>query len=487
MKITIDGRLINLKYGKTLSEEQRPTHCNAKSLSLGVLLTPTTFVEEWRTDSEVKLSVFYDKRKIRTEFRHLNTTYLMDLWFTDITSDLVVENIGGATYLTIPLKEPAKFSFYDVHAKTQTDANSTRVPICRANMIPLQAPTPGDPALHASSSPSGQQSPPPPPQQPQHRIPTGNTPSSRYPVMVCTDKNYLRLENWTVYRIRIEPLSYHRHFVIKLLNGMADFNLVPRKHQLLKQQLTVIPASQLPTPKSHQERTELLDFEVLYLLEANITQNYLLERNLDDRFYTLLTSLDPDVSCGLLNMIAQEKKRVWNPTQTLEDIWNKHGMKILHQRRIPSHCSMLRKVVITPSSMYIQPPTLETTNRVVRHFAKYSDRFIRVQFTDEGLTRISASHNRMTQEVILNRVFQTLKRGILIGNRWYEYLGFSGSQLREHGSWFCAAYNESDNQPGKPTLPPINADLIRSWMGDFSDIKIVAKHAARIGQVRWWS
>ncbi|KAI8328367.1 RNA dependent RNA polymerase-domain-containing protein [Chlamydoabsidia padenii] len=480
-RITIDGRKIGMSYGKTLSEEQRPTHCNAKSLSLGIMITPTQFVEEWTTESEVKLSVYYDNRRMRTEFRHFDTTYSMEMKFTDITSDLVVENIGNATYLTIPLKEPARFSFYDINALDDSDKStkSTKVPLSRANMIPLNppphyhdSPTTGDSSSSVSSISSGQRS----PQPPSTTAPTGNTPHAKGSVMVCTDKNYLRLETWTVYRIKIDPLPQNRHYVLKLLNGMADYNLVPRKHQLLKQQLTVTPASQLPVPKSHQERTQLLDFEVLYLLECCITQNYIMERNLDDGFYKLLLKLGPGVSCALLNMIAQEKKRVWNPTRELESIWNKHKEKVFHQRRIPNHCSMLRKVIITPTSMYIQPPSLETTNRVIRHFDAYSDRFVRIQFTDEGLTRITAGHKRKTQEAIFDRVYQTLKRGILIGNRRYDYLGFSGSQLREHGCWFFA----SDD--GSSGLPPMNADGIRAWMGDFSDIKIVAKHAARIGQ-----
>jgi RNA-dependent RNA polymerase len=48
-------------------------------------------------------------------------------------------------------------------------------------------------------------------------------------------------------------------------------------------------------------------------------------------------------------------------------------------------------------------------------------------------------------------------------------LGFSSSQLRSHSCWFFAS-NED-----------ITADEIRASIGNFSDIKVVAKHAARIG------
>lgn len=60
--------------------------------------------------------------------------------------------------------------------------------------------------------------------------------------------------------------------------------------------------------------------------------------------------------------------------------------------------------------------------------------------------------------------------GIAIGDRHYEFLAFGNSQFREHGAYFFA-----------PTAD-LSAAAIRGWMGMFRDIKIVAKHAARLGQ-----
>jgi RNA-dependent RNA polymerase len=63
-----------------------------------------------------------------------------------------------------------------------------------------------------------------------------------------------------------------------------------------------------------------------------------------------------------------------------------------------------------------------------------------------------------------------MTNGINIGDRHFEFLAFGNSQFREHGAYFFA-----------PTQHLRAAD-IRQWMGEFSDIKVIAKHAARLGQ-----
>ena len=74
----------------------------------------------------------------------------------------------------------------------------------------------------------------------------------------------------------------------------------------------------------------------------------------------------------------------------------------------------------------------------------------------------------------MNEVFTRIKRamvnGITIGDRHYEFLAFGNSQFRDHGAYFFAPHNSLDTAK------------IRSWMGMFEDIKIVAKYASRLGQ-----
>jgi hypothetical protein len=138
---------------------------------------------------------------------------------------------------------------------------------------------------------------------------------------------------------------------------------------------------------------------------------------------------------------------------------------------VPAQYAFIRKFLITPSTMYPQIPNIETTNRVVRHFHQHADRFARVQFIDDSLGRIGGSNRGFSNEAIYNRIFDVLQNGIQVGARRYEFLAFSSSQLREHGCWFFA-----------PTKD-LRANHIRAWMGNFSHVRIVAKHSARMGQV----
>ena len=71
---------------------------------------------------------------------------------------------------------------------------------------------------------------------------------------------------------------------------------------------------------------------------------------------------------------------------------------------------------------------------------------------------------------IYTRIKRALNNGITIGDRQFEYLASGNSQFREHGAYFFCP------------LAHLGVEDIRKWMGDFQDIKVVAKYAARLGQ-----
>ncbi|RGB33663.1 RNA dependent RNA polymerase-domain-containing protein [Rhizophagus diaphanus] len=142
-------------------------------------------------------------------------------------------------------------------------------------------------------------------------------------------------------------------------------------------------------------------------------------------------------------------------------------------RHIPYYCGMVRKIVVTPTTSYILTPTIETSNRVIRYFRDKKDHFLRVQFVDEALSKVSSSNgdfNDTSNLALYDRVYYTLHHGITIGDRHYEFLAFSASQLRDHSCWFFSPTGD------------LTANKVRDWMGNFSTNKSVAKYAARMGQ-----
>jgi len=61
-------------------------------------------------------------------------------------------------------------------------------------------------------------------------------------------------------------------------------------------------------------------------------------------------------------------------------------------------------------------------------------------------------HINTHNDALYNRIFYTLHNGIKIGDRHYEFLAFSASQLRDHSCWFFAPNND------------LTANDIRNWM-----------------------
>ncbi|CAF1163510.1 unnamed protein product [Rotaria sordida] len=141
----------------------------------------------------------------------------------------------------------------------------------------------------------------------------------------------------------------------------------------------------------------------------------------------------------------------------------KHELHTIH-----SSSSFIRKVYITPSTILYEGPYREEKCLVTRHFEKQQDRFLRVSFRDEDYRKLQYTNADMSK--LYDRIKAILINGIGICDRCYEFLAFSSSQLREHCCWMFSSVNN------------VSASIIRFWMGDFQNIRPVAKMAARLGQ-----
>ncbi|KAK9930039.1 hypothetical protein M0R45_027098 [Rubus argutus] len=139
----------------------------------------------------------------------------------------------------------------------------------------------------------------------------------------------------------------------------------------------------------------------------------------------------------------------------------------------------VHRVQITPSKVYFCGPELNLSNRVLRNYPEDGDNFLRVSFVDEDLGKMRsvdlsprtscAEGERRTR--VYERILSTLRDGIVIGKKKFEFLAFSKSQLRENSVWLFASRRG------------LSAQDIRDWMGDFGPIRNVARHAARLGQL----
>jgi RNA-dependent RNA polymerase len=129
----------------------------------------------------------------------------------------------------------------------------------------------------------------------------------------------------------------------------------------------------------------ILPFEVRYQLEVCISREFFNEHNIEEEFVRKLANIatqDPAKARDILEYVAAVAKRVYDPMTIFE---NQEALSFSAKTDIPHYCSYTRKATITPTTIYFSSPTVETTNRVIRHYYKENreGRFLRVQFTDE--------------------------------------------------------------------------------------------------------
>ncbi|KAL2060352.1 hypothetical protein VTL71DRAFT_9747 [Oculimacula yallundae] len=136
---------------------------------------------------------------------------------------------------------------------------------------------------------------------------------------------------------------------------------------------------------------------------------------------------------------------------------------------------IIHRVKITPSSMRLCGPEVESNNRVLRKYPNHHEYFIRVQFSDEDGQQVRFSPRVSNQRIFHGRFKDVLRKGITIAGREYSFLGCSHSSLRSQSCWFMAPFVFEGSL--------LYDRIIIQELGNFTAIQSPAKCAARIGQV----
>ncbi|KAM0268406.1 hypothetical protein ACHAQH_009987 [Verticillium albo-atrum] len=304
------------------------------------------------------------------------------------------------------------------------------------------------------------------------------------------DPKFIDIGRWTTFRLRFDtPGQNFRDF----MGALEDLNvelttldqeselddqpcLIPRENEAVRNKpvkvsepepeedwLSLMHCNIEPLPP-----TRFFDFPVQYQLEVCISRGILCEYKLSQEFLDSLRGLEQNRAKWILEYFADRGKVVGNPM----DIFDSNEANYYYPNPIvPHYCAVIRKVVVTPTTLYLNSPGVEASNRVIRKYQHVHDRFLRVQFTDE-LTRgrISTRAKMELDHYVFKRVYLAMINGIRIGDRHYKFLAFGNSQIRECGAYF---FCETEH---------LKCAEMRDWMGDFNHIHIVAKFAARLGQ-----
>jgi len=100
-------------------------------------------------------------------------------------------------------------------------------------------------------------------------------------------------------------------------------------------------------------------------------------------------------------------------------------------------------VIITPTTMFLNGPFPEQSNRVIRRYDNENhENFLRVTFRDENHLQYRFDREVDGPRFIRERVGVYLKNGLTIAGRAFKFLAYSQSALKEHSVW-CAGFNVS--------------------------------------------
>lgn len=225
-------------------------------------------------------------------------------------------------------------------------------------------------------------------------------------------------------------------------------------------------------------------YKILFKINHMVQNGTLLGPTLDDNFFRLVSPqyIHVDyIECAIEEMYYS-KSSFFDPANWL----TKKYSKLKKSNHLPKSPSLsldaglvyVYRVQVTPSKVYFYGPEVNVSNRVLRHFSEDIENFLRVSFVDEDWekmhstdlsSRFGFAGNGM-RTALYRRILSVLRNGITIGDKKFEFLAFSSSQLRDNSAWMFASSGR------------LTAAAIRKWMGDFHEIRNVAKYAARLGQ-----
>ena len=205
----------------------------------------------------------------------------------------------------------------------------------------------------------------------------------------------LDLGRWTTYRFIFSRSKNEMRTYQKLRSALQDYNvkIIPCPSLQLASggrppvwEHIVEPLDQNSQVNAalqelvHAEWVSYLSFRVRYQLEVCISVGCFNEYNLDRRFIEKLAEMEPNSAQDLLEFVATEKKRIFEP-MSIFDLTLSSGAT--SSTRIPDYCVVVRSATVTPTTIRFHTPSIETSNRVIRQYSEYADRFLRVRFRDE--------------------------------------------------------------------------------------------------------
>ncbi|XP_044489068.1 probable RNA-dependent RNA polymerase 1 [Mangifera indica] len=227
-----------------------------------------------------------------------------------------------------------------------------------------------------------------------------------------------------------------------------------------------------------------LPFRILFKINMLVQHGYIPRPAVDEKFFRMVQPHRRNVVFveHALETLFHSRQYCFKPRRWLRSEYQKYSMAarplMLPAISLSHGLEYMRKVLVTPSKVYFFGPEIILSNHVLRAYSDDKENFIRVSFVNEDLEKLRAtdlcppasSTNTERHTRVYHRILSTLRNGIVIGDKKFEFLAFSNSQLKENSLWMFAS------------RPRLTARDIRERLGDFSGIRNVAKYSVRLGQ-----
>lgn len=301
---------------------------------------------------------------------------------------------------------------------------------------------------------------------------------NKTPVAIKKNLNRINIARWTTFKLELDVANQDPSRIKMVESALQDFNvhidddttgfkIIEAQGRDVAPYWTDIEYA--GDPNNFMEVGCILPSELRYQLEVCISNGWLSEYAVDKAFLRRLNELPEVKAKQMLTHVDSYAEEIRDPMTIFSDI---RFQKPVRARQLPKNCVLVYHATVTATGLKVHTPTVDVSNRVIRKYSQFADRFLRVKFEDDeyrGQCRIFSTSNKKMQ-LVIDRVGRALSSGIVIAGVHYEFLAYGNSQLREHGAYFFASNSQ------------LSASMIRAEMGAFDNEKIVAKRAARMGQ-----
>ncbi|TFK57359.1 RdRP-domain-containing protein [Heliocybe sulcata] len=154
--------------------------------------------------------------------------------------------------------------------------------------------------------------------------------------------------------------------------------------------------------------------------------------------------------------------------ETVEECFQRSLKEFLEQERsgrpkapISNDTFQCLHIKVTPTTMYLEGPFPEVSNRVMRWYPRHHDYFVRVTFVEESLLQFRWDREVDGREFVTRRVGGLLKGGLPVAARLMKFLAYSQSALKEHAVWFMLPFSDVTPEAIVRRIGTFDAELMR--------------------------